>query len=66
MGMCDTAISAHMRPALTTIRQPFAEFGRLAEIFLEQVTKQTRHTPCRHLLPTELVIRSSCARPGKR
>ena len=65
MGMCDTAISAHIRPSMTTIRQPFQEAGRLAEIFFEQVIKQTRHAPCQHLLQTELVIRASCTSPPK-
>ena len=63
MGLCDTEFSAHMRPALTTIRQPFVEAGRLAEIFFEQIARQTRIQSCQHILQTELVIRSSCASP---
>jgi LacI family transcriptional regulator len=30
IGFDDTALSAHTRPALTTVRQPFAEMGRSA------------------------------------
>lgn len=63
MGMCDNAISPHIQPPLTTIRPPFAEISRLAQLFFEQVSKNARHAPCQHLLETELVIRASCASP---
>ena len=63
MGMCDSAISPHTRPPLTTIRPPFEEASRLVGSFFEQVSKKALHAPCQHLLETELVIRSSCTNP---
>ncbi len=39
IGFDDTALSAHTRPALTTVRQPFAEMGRsAAEMLLALVS----------------------------
>jgi LacI family transcriptional regulator len=39
IGFDDTALSAHTRPALSTVRQPFAEMGRsAAEMLLAMVS----------------------------
>lgn len=47
-------------PALTTIRQPIQRLGKLAiETLLDVITNGTAPTR-RILLPTELIIRSSC------
>jgi len=52
-----------VEPPLTTVRQPFAEIGEVAaKKLLELVTKDGAR-PERVVLPTELVVRGSCAAP---
>jgi LacI family transcriptional regulator len=76
VGFDDNPSSAHMEPALTTVRQPFYEMGRRAtEILLNLVdaprpVNGPNHNgrmsasmfdePVRIKLPTSLIVRASC------
>lgn len=74
IGFDDNPSSAHMRPALTTVRQPFSEMGQLAiELLLGMIERSTHLKRSEHArqfhstspaeriqLPTSLVIRESC------
>lgn len=74
IGFDDNPSSAHMRPALTTVRQPFSEMGQHAIALLLDLIEQSRSLrqkrPELHKvitreaeriqLPTSLVIRESC------
>jgi LacI family transcriptional regulator len=81
VGFDDNPSSAHMRPALTTVRQPFPDMGQRAIELLLQLIEQARsaHPPShengrlpiseeapRIQLPTSLVIRDTCKAPTKR
>ncbi len=50
---------------LTTVRQPMRELGATAAHLLDEQISQGRTTPRHVVLPTELVIRSSCATSRK-
>lgn len=65
IGFDDIASSEHVRPALTTVRQPFEEMGRqAAELLFATIeggpgeTGQSRQPP-RLSLPTSLIVRDS-------
>lgn len=71
VGFDDITSSQHMRPPLTTVRQPFYEMGqRGIELLLSLVNSPRglvdpyhagrREEPVRIYLPTELVVRESC------
>ncbi|HET8987148.1 MAG TPA: LacI family DNA-binding transcriptional regulator [Humibacillus sp.] len=63
VGWDDVMTSRYVRPGLTTVRQPVKQLGALAAERLHQlVTGATPRTE-RQVLPTELVIRSSCGCP---
>lgn len=62
IGFDDIPLAASLNPALTTIRQPLQEMGRLAtQMLLDRI-----HDPDQSLasitLPTELIVRSSTTR----
>lgn len=61
VGFNDIDAAAHVRPALTTVRQPFADMGeRAAEILLAALDRtDPDDTPQRIVLPTELIVRDS-------
>jgi DNA-binding LacI/PurR family transcriptional regulator len=62
-GFDDLPDARHMRPGLTTVRQPVEEKGRLAtEVLVAALQKENgvKH----HLLPTELIVRQSVAALG--
>jgi len=63
VGFNDIDAAAHVRPALTTVRQPFADMGqRAAEILLTTLDRtESDETSQRIVLPTELIIRDSTA-----
>jgi len=63
MGFDDIPQAASVRPALTTVRQPLAEMGRIAvRMLLDYVKDPTRE--CERVeLDTQLIVRESCARP---
>jgi LacI family transcriptional regulator len=59
-GFDDIATARHMRPALTTVRQPMRDIGEIAvRTLLDRLADRSapRHTA---VLPTELVLRTSC------
>jgi DNA-binding LacI/PurR family transcriptional regulator len=66
VGFDDAPMAAQTTPALTTVRQPYIEKGRLAgQLLITQLEQDTR--PNSVVLPTELVVRGSSgkANPGK-
>jgi LacI family transcriptional regulator len=59
-GWDDIPAARHLAPPLTTVRQPMLDLGRrAAEILRDRITTH-RIEPLHELLPTELVVRSSC------
>jgi LacI family transcriptional regulator len=59
-GWDDIPAARHLAPPLTTVRQPMLDLGRrAAEILRDRITTN-RTEPLHELLPTELVVRSSC------
>ena len=58
IGYDDVADAATSEPPLTTIRQPIAEKGRLAARMIFDAGP-----PRKEILPVELVVRGSTARP---
>lgn len=59
-GFDDISAARHVRPALTTVRQPMREIGETAvRALLERIADRdaARRTT---MLPTELVVRGSC------
>lgn len=63
VGFNDIDAAAHVRPALTTVRQPFVDMGRrAAEILLSTLDGIVPDgAPQRIVLPTELIVRDSTA-----
>ena len=59
-GWDDIPAAAHLGPPLTTVRQPMVELGRRAAVLLTERIERTRSDPRHEVLPTELVVRSSC------
>jgi LacI family transcriptional regulator len=61
VGFNDIDAAAHVRPALTTVRQPFAEMGeRAADMLLTALDgTESDGTSQRIVLPTELIVRDS-------
>ena len=60
MGFDDIPQAGHIRPALTTVRQPLEQMGRVATQMLLDVLTAPGTKPQRVELPTELIIRDSC------
>ncbi|MCS7309397.1 MAG: substrate-binding domain-containing protein, partial [Armatimonadetes bacterium] len=60
----DPSSAAHLNPPLSTVRQPLYEMGQRAmELLFEVLTGCDQEAYCQTIyLPTELVIRESCAR----
>jgi LacI family transcriptional regulator len=63
IGFDDIPQAAMVRPALTTVRQPLEEMGRLATQMLIDQLKNPDKEIGRVELPTQLVIRDSTAPP---
>jgi DNA-binding LacI/PurR family transcriptional regulator len=64
VGFDDSPVAARVRPALTTVRQDFAEKGRAAAAALTAALSGTAPKRARHrVLPTTLVVRDSSASP---
>ena len=59
-GWDDIMAARHARPALTTVRQPMRELGAWAAQALDQRIRGDRDTPITEVLPTRLIVRSSC------
>lgn len=66
VGFDDMDVSAYVRPALTTIRQPMEELGRKAvELLLTMIEGEAPCDPCpRLVLEPEFIIRDSCGPPS--
>lgn len=63
IGFDDVQLSSLVTPALTTIRQPLAEMGRMATtMVLRQIAKEPLDS-MRAELTTSLITRESCAPP---
>lgn len=60
----DPSSAAHLNPPLSTVRQPLYEMGQRAMgLLFEVLTDCDPHAHCQTVyLPTELVLRESCAR----
>lgn len=59
-GWDDIPAARHLSPPLTTVRQPMLDIGRRAAALLHDQITTTRSEPRHEVLPTELVVRSSC------
>ena len=61
IGFNDIDAASHVRPALTTIRQPFSDMGRrAAQLLLDALDPAAQAAGEQHLvLPTELIVRDS-------
>jgi DNA-binding LacI/PurR family transcriptional regulator len=69
IGCDDVPMSTYARPALTTIRYPFHDVGRLATEHLIRLIRSEagpRENPAQAVLPVELVIRESAVPPLSR
>jgi LacI family transcriptional regulator len=60
VGFDDIPPAATSKPALTTIRQPIQQTGKIVAEMLIDMIEHPNGQPHRVVLPTELVIRSSC------
>jgi LacI family transcriptional regulator len=60
VGYDDVMTARYVRPGLTTVRQPVHALGALAADRLHDLFSGGRPTGRAHILPTELVLRSSC------
>jgi LacI family transcriptional regulator len=60
IGFDDTPQAVTASPSLTTIRQPIQQTGVLAVEMLIDILENGGDPPRRIILPTELVIRTSC------
>ncbi len=63
MGFDDIPTAAVVRPALTTVRQPLAEMGRIATRMLLEYIGNPALATQRIQLETELIVRESCSPP---
>ena len=61
-GWDDIMAARHSRPGLTTVRQPMRPLGEWAARRLHERLSGDRSEPQHEILPTELVVRSSCGR----
>jgi LacI family transcriptional regulator len=66
LGFDDIPQASLVRPALTTVRQPLEQMGRVATQMLLEIFKNPESKPKRIELPTELIIRDSTAKPKDR
>ena len=65
VGWDDVMTARYVSPGLTTVRQPLYELGRAAATRLHQRIAGAPVAPEPRILPTELVLRSSCGCPEK-
>jgi LacI family transcriptional regulator len=64
-GWDDIPVARFLAPGLTTVRQPMAEIGsRAAQLLLERIAGKRRQQVST-ILPTEIIIRSSCGCPSQ-
>ena len=60
VGFDDIPAAATIKPALTTVRQPIQRMGSAAAEMLVDMIEHPSPQPRRVVIPTQLVIRSSC------
>ena len=63
IGFDDIDWAVHAEPPLTTVRLPKEEMGSLAVSFLIKQIEDEKFSGVKIVIPTELVIRSSCSKP---
>jgi LacI family transcriptional regulator len=66
IGFDDAGVAEHTIPALTTVRQPLAEMGRMAVSLLTRLLDNQRVEAMRVELATALVPRETTAPPAER
>jgi LacI family transcriptional regulator len=66
VGFDDMEQAANVTPALTTVRQPLAEMGRMAVSLLVRLLQEQRLEATNLQLQTRLVVRDSTAIPVAR
>jgi len=59
-GWDDIPVTRFLAPRLTTVRQPLAEIGATAARLVVERVAGSRKKPVSTVLPTEILIRSSC------
>jgi LacI family transcriptional regulator len=64
VGFDDTAEAELVTPALTTVRQPLAEMGRMAVSLLTRLLENHRFEALHVELATELIVRASSGPPA--
>lgn len=64
VGWDDVMTSRYVRPGLTTVRQPVQQLGAVAADRLHELVHGASFRLERQILPSELVIRSSCGCPA--
>ena len=65
VGWDDVMTARYVTPSLTTVRQPLYELGRAAATRLQERIAGAPTAPEPLILPTELVLRTSCGCPEK-
>jgi LacI family transcriptional regulator len=65
-GFDDIALSRHVQPSLTTVRQPIRDLGQQAVRLLLARVAEPASPPQWLVLPTQLVVRRSCGCPAAR
>lgn len=60
VGFDDLPIAQTSVPALTTVRQPISQFGKLATEALIGILHEEVEQPFQHIISTELVVRETC------
>jgi len=63
VGWDDVTAARYISPALTTVHQPIRDLGRLAAIQLQARIAGEQPVGTARVLPTRLVVRSSCGCP---
>ena len=63
VGFDDIPQASLVRPALSTVRQPLEQMGRMAVQMLIEIFRDPAVPPRRIELPTELILRDSTAPP---
>jgi LacI family transcriptional regulator len=65
VGWDDVMTARYVSPSLTTVRQPLFELGRAAASCLHERIAGAPSAPEPLILPTELVLRTSCGCPDR-
>jgi LacI family transcriptional regulator len=64
VGWDDVNAARYITPALTTVRQPIRDLGRLAAERLQARALDEQLLGRAHVLPTQVIVRSSCGCPS--